>query len=93
VETLQPSLVSSTWMSIRSVSDWGGEPGLVRVSDLGIEDEGPGQRPLLHAAGDLPRELLLGPCRPTIFSFSSAISLISFSDFLVCSRRGKATLS
>ena len=57
--------------------------GLVEQHDLGIEDESPSETgPLLHSSGDLAGQLLLGPCRPTISSFSSTMSRISFSLLL-----------
>src|SRR5213595_956003 len=40
-----------------------------------------------------PGSFFSAPASPVISSFSSTIRLISDSDFLVCSRSGKATLS
>ena len=40
-----------------------------------------------------PGSFFSAPCRPTIIIFSMTMSAISFSDFLVCSRSGKAMLS
>ncbi len=40
-----------------------------------------------------PGNLLSSPTRPTISSFSMTILRMSLSDFLVCSRSGKAVLS
>src|SRR5690606_23842989 len=40
-----------------------------------------------------PGNLRSAPARPVISSFSSTLRRISVSDFLVCSRSGKATLS
>jgi hypothetical protein len=68
--------------------------GLVEEHDLGVEHQRPGQAgALAHAAGDLAGELVLGADRPTRSIFSMTMSRISDSDFLVCSRSGKATLS
>ena len=67
---------------------------LVDEQDLGVEDERPGQAgALAHAAGDLPGQLGLGAGEADEVHLLHHDARISASDFLVCSRSGKATLS
>ena len=68
--------------------------GLVEEHDLGVEDQRPRQAgTLAHPTGDLAGQLVLGTDETDEVHLLHHDLRISDSDFLVCSRSGKATLS